>query len=133
MDEIVEAVVESGAADFIILLEDGWARDPLTLSAWFNGILNGDLQEINADIPAIISSTSIPKNFTEFEGIDAVPIRSRDLFEDIQRKKNRPIFIYGDWGSTRPRDRPQIRSHPIPRIDYPQKNLGILSETKKEI
>ncbi|MDE2739391.1 MAG: beta family protein [Paracoccaceae bacterium] len=130
LDEIVEAVSESGTADFIILLEGGWARDPLTLTAWFDGVLNGDLQKIDADVPAIISSTSMPKNFSQFEGISKVPIKSRDLFEDIQRKKNRPIFIYGDWGSTRPRDPPQIYSLPLPRIDYPQNKFWYIVRNK---
>ncbi|MDE2759517.1 MAG: hypothetical protein OXH90_04370 [Paracoccaceae bacterium] len=132
LSETVEAFSKSGSADFIILLEGGWASDPLTLTAWFDEILKGKLQKIDAEVPAIISSTSIPKNFVHIEGVSKLPIKSRDLFEELTRLRNRPTLIYGDWGSTRPRDPSKGGGNqPIPRIDYPQNKFWCIARSKE--
>ena len=119
--EIISAFAASGSADFAILLEGGWTVDPLTLSAWFAGLIAGGLQAIDANVPAIVSCTSIPKLFSAYNSKRpaTVSFTNRMLVEQVTRTSNRARIIYGDWGSTRPREDSGIASRPIDRIDYP--------------
>lgn len=100
IDEVISAVAASGTADYAILLEAGWTRDPLTLTPWFNGVIQGTLEKIEATIPIILSCTSMPKILTPYDGgVSKVPFTNRFLFDQIRRRRsNRTRIIYGDWG-----------------------------------
>ena len=134
IDEIISAVAATGAADFAILLEAGWTRDPLTLAPWFDGIIGSTLAQIDATVPIVLSCTSIPKMFTPYDGgVSTVPFRNRFLFDQIrQRRSNRTRIIYGDWGSTRPREGGGFGSRPIDRIDYPISDAWNISRNKTD-
>jgi hypothetical protein len=132
--EIVSAFAASGSADFAILLEGGWTVDPLTLSAWFAGLISGGLQTIDANVPAIVSCTSIPKLFSAYNSRTpaTVGFTNRQLVEQVARTSNRARLIYGDWGSTRPREDGGIASRPIERIDYPSSTAWHIARNKDE-
>jgi len=68
IDDVVAAFAASGAADYAIILEGGWTRDPLSLAAWFEGVISGPLRVIDANVPIVLSCTSMPKMFTDFDG-----------------------------------------------------------------
>lgn len=131
LDEILEVLKVQQTADFYILLEAGWARNPLTLQAWFDGIIAKFLQ--NLDVPVIVSTTAMPKQFSSIEGFEIVPNKSRELFERIQtRWGNQARLIFGDWGSTRPREPSSFASRPLPRIDYPLVQEWCIARNKFE-
>lgn len=130
-DEITEALNRVGTADYAVLLEGGWTKDPLTLFAWFSGLVNGVLSEIDANIPIIISCTSIPKEFTSITGHTSVPFNNRTLVNQIATTTNRRFVLYGDWGSTRPRDNRGGGQRPIDRIDYPTDNSWVIARNKE--
>lgn len=132
MQEIVSAFAAGGSADFAIILEGGWTRDPLSLSVWFDGVVAGDLQGIDAAVPAVLSCTSMPKMFSAFSGITPVPFSNRQLVDQIARRSNRARFIYGDWGSTRPREAGGFASRPLDRIDYPTDDAWYVVRSKEE-
>lgn len=121
ISDVVSAFAASGAADYAIILEGGWTRDSLSLFAWFDGIIGGVLQNIDASVPIVLSCTSMPKLFTEYDGgVNQVNFNNRILLDQIrQRRSNRLRIIYGDWGSTRPREPGGFASRPIDRVDYP--------------
>ena len=119
LEQIISAFAERGEADFIIILEGGWTRDPLSLAAWFSGIISDSLGAIDASVPTVISCTSIPKMFTEFRGVTPVLFNNRELVERVGSQSNRARVIYGDWGSTRPREDNGYANRPWYRIDYP--------------
>ena len=133
-NDIVGAFSTIGSADFSIVLEGGWTSDPLSLSAWFGGLIGGGLQRIDATVPAVVSCTSIPKMFTNFNSPrpTSVAFSNRQLVEQVARTSNRARVIYGDWGSTRPREHGGIASRPIDRIDYPSTNSWHIARNKNE-
>lgn len=132
--EVVSAFASSGAADYAIILEGGWTRDPLTLAVWFDGVIGGHLQQIDANIPIVLSCTSMPKLFTDFDGgITQVPFTNRSLVDQIRlRRSNRTKIVYGDWGSTRPREAAGFASRPLDRVDYPTKNAWNIARNKTQ-
>lgn len=134
IDEIVGAFAAGGAADFIIILEGGWTRDPLTLAVWFNGLLAEALQDIDAMVPVVLSCTSMPKMFSEFNSTAPVPVafNNRRLVDQIARNSNRARVIYGDWGSTRPREVGGFANRPLDRIDYPTDTVWHISRNKDD-
>ena len=133
LEELIGAFSAGGAADFVILLEGGWTRDPLYLGVWFSGIIAESLQDIDADVPTVLSCTSIPKLFTQFSGVTPVPFRNRELVEQVDRQSNRTRVIYGDWGSTRPREIGGFANRPFDRIDYPTDETWYIARNKEEI
>ncbi|MDP3196140.1 beta family protein [Tabrizicola sp.] len=134
MAEVVSAFAASGAADYVILLEGGWVQDPLSLAVWFDGMIGGHLQAIDANVPIVLSCTSMPKLFTDFDGgINQVPFGNRVLLDQIrQRWANRARIIYGDWGSTRPREPGGFASRPLDRVDYPTQSAWDISRNKSQ-
>ena len=130
--DMVAAINAVGSADFAIILEGGWTDDPLGISIWFEGVMTSALREINVDVPVVLSCTSMPKLFTRFSGITPVPFSNRQLIENIKENSNRTSIIYGDWGSTRPREFRGGASRPVDRIDYPTKNSWHIARNKDE-
>ena len=130
--EIVGAFAAEGAADFAIVLEGGWTTDPLSLGAWFNGVISESLKRIDADVPIVISCTSIPRMFTEIEGVEPTRFENRVLVDQVRRLTNRSRVIYGDWGSTRPRDRNEFARRPLSRVDYPTEDAWYIARSKEE-
>ncbi len=134
IDEMVQAFAASGTADFAIIVEGGWTRDPLSLSAWFSGVIAGSLQAIDATVPIVLSCTSIPKMFTEFnsEKPVEVPFNNRQLVEQVAQSSNRARVIYGDWGGTRPRENGGFASRPLDRVDYPTRQAWHIARKKDD-
>lgn len=132
MTDIVSAFSRAGTADFAIILEGGWTRDPLTLFAWFNGLIAGSLSEIDAAVPIVVSCTSIPSMFTTFNSSvpTEVPFSNHMLVDQIVRNTNKTRIIYGDWGSTRPRDKGGFANRPLDRVDYPTNSSWFISRSK---
>jgi len=132
LDEIVAAFAAGGAADFAIILEGGWTRDPLSLAVWFDGVIAGSLQEIDANVPVVLSCTSMPKMFSAYSGVTPVPFTNRQLVDQISRRSNRTTVIYGDWGSTRPREPGGFANRPLDRIDYPTEDTWYIARNKSQ-
>src|SRR5690606_29793126 len=85
-----------------------------------------------ASIPIVISCTSLPKEFDSFNSDkpSAVPFTNRRLVEQIARNSNRARVIYGDWGSTRPRDKRDFSNRPLDRVDYPAEHAWHIARNK---
>lgn len=131
LSEVISAFAASGAADYIIILEGGWTPDPLSLAVWFDGMIGGHLQLIDASVPIVLSCTSMPKMFTDFDGgITSVPFTNRVLVDQIKRRANRARIVYGDWGSTRPREPSGFASRPLDRVDYPTYDAWDIARSK---
>lgn len=127
----IKEITRTGAADYIVVLEGGWSRDALTLEAWFTRIISRYLQYIDAQIPIVVSCTTMPINFTEMMGITPVYFENRRLAENISRRYNHLHFVFGDWGSTRPRSSVDFASRPLPRIDYPTRDSWYIARNKE--
>lgn len=134
LDEVVAAFAAGGTSDFIILLEGGWTNDPLTLAATFSGLLQGALSPINAAVPVVCSCTSIPKMFTDYNSDEPVEVEftNRQLIDQINQRTNRDRVIYGDWGSTRPRELGGFASRPLDRIDYPTPQAWYIARNRDD-
>ncbi len=134
IEDIVDAFAAGGAADFAIILEGGWTRDPLSLAVWFDGVIAGSLQAIDATVPIVLSCTSIPKMFTSFSADEptTVPFNNRQLLDQVARNSNRARIIYGDWGSTRPREIGGFANRPLDRVDYPTERTWHIARNKED-
>lgn len=132
IDDIVSAFAAGGAADFAIILEGGWTRDPLSLAVWFERRIAESLQAIDANVPVVLSCTSMPRIFSQFSGVTRVPFNNRQLVDWISRRSNRTTVIYGDWGSTRPREPGGFAIRPLDRIDYPTPDAWFIVRNKDE-
>lgn len=134
IEEIISALAADGLANFAIILEGGWVKDALSLSAWFGGLTNGIRKKINAQVPIVLSCTSMPKMFSAFNGVIPVEFNNRKLVDQIRRQSNRPEdVIYGDWGSTRPRNNSGGGGDlPPARIDYPTADTWYISRNKND-
>ena len=134
IEDIMDALAAGGAADFAIILEGGWTRDPLSLAVWFDGVIAESLQAIDATVPIVLSCTSMPKLFTAFSSdeLTEVPFNNRQLLEQVARNSNRARVIYGDWGSTRPREITSFANRPLDRVDYPTERAWHIARNKEE-
>ncbi len=134
LSEIVEAINAVGAADFAIILEGGWSNDLLQLSAWFEGLMQNALADIDPVVPVVCSYTSVPRMFTNYSSPSPEPVvfSNRQLVEQIARRSNRARVIYGDWGSTRPREPGGFAGRPLDRIDYPGDSAWYISRNKED-
>lgn len=134
VSEIVDAFAASGSADFAIILEGGWTRDPLSLAVWFSGFIAESLQVVDALVPIVLSCTSIPKMFDSFNKSvpSMVSFNNRFLVEQVARNSNRARVIYGDWGSTRPREQRDMASRPLDRVDYPTERAWLIARNKDD-
>lgn len=132
--DVVAAFAASGAADYAIILEGGWTRDALSLAVWFDGLIGGHLQAIDANVPIVLSCTSMPKLFADYDGgVSRVPFSNRQLLDQIRRRRsNRASIIYGDWGSTRPREPTSFALRPLDRVDYPSDDLWCIARNKED-
>jgi hypothetical protein len=134
VEEIVGAFAAGGAADFAIILEGGWTRDSLSLAVWFTGVIAQSLEAIDATVPTVISCTSVPKTFTAFSSETPTTVRfnNRQLVDQVARNSNRTRVIYGDWGSTRPREFGGYANRPLVRVDYPTNSAWHIARNKEE-
>lgn len=127
----INALADIGTADFTVVIEGGWVRDPLTLYAQAYGLITGVLANLDGRIPIAVSCTSIPRGFQEIEGLEEIPFSNHELLSQIRRGSNREIILYGDWGSTKPREDGSGRT-PLPRIDYPTNEAWHIARNKEE-
>jgi len=130
LGDIVTAFAEDGAADYVIILEGGWAADPLGRAGWFDGMIAGVLSQIDAQVPIVVSCTSIPKGYAQYRGLEEVPFSNRELVEQVRHQSNHRI-VYGDWGSTRPREA-RSGGRPLDRIDCPTGDAWHIARNKDE-
>lgn len=131
IEEIVAALIKLGTADYVIQIDGGWPDNLMLLESEVVSLISDHLFELDARIPFIVSYTSIPKGFSEIEGIKNVSFTNRNLIKNLERSTNRTKFIYGDWGSTRPREA-GMASRPLPRIDYPTENSWLFARNKDD-
>ncbi|WP_084667886.1 beta family protein [Nioella nitratireducens] len=131
LDDIIDLLVEFGTAEYSVLVEGGWTSDPLTLSAQVSGLINNTLGRLDGRVPIVISCTSAPRDYTAFLGVTEVPFANRELLSLVRQNAQREVLIYGDWGSTKPRENGFGRT-PLPRIDYPTANSWIIARNREE-
>lgn len=128
--EAVAALNEIGTADFTVILEGGWTSDPLSLAVQFSGLIGGVLGDLDAQVPIVVSCTSMPRGFEDIEGRKPIHFSNRALVAQIARDNNRRRIVYGDWGSTRPREPAGHKQRPHDRIDFPTDDSWIIARKR---
>jgi hypothetical protein len=129
LPEIVDALNAIGTSDYFIVLEGGWHDNVLLLAAQMSGVIAGELSRLDADVPFVISATSMRISYADIEGTKTDGFTNRALLQQLSRSHNNRRFVYGDWGSTRPR-RYERASTPLPRIDYPLRDAWLFARSK---
>lgn len=131
IDPIVDALNAVGSSDYFVILEGGWCRDVLSQQAVMSGLVGTALARLSADVPIVLSATSIPKGFETVQGIMPIPFENRELILALTAQHNFRQFVYGDWGSTRPRTYERA-GPPRPRVDYPSRKHWLIARNKPE-
>jgi hypothetical protein len=132
ISQIVDVLQDVGTADYSVILEGGWVTDPLSMYVQFHALITGVLAPLDGRIPIVASCTSMPKGYHELPGgVSEIPFSNRNLVAQLQQNSNRDLIIYGDWGSTRPREDGFGRT-PLPRIDYPASNSWFIARDKDQ-
>lgn len=131
LKDIASAFNDASGGNFIVILEGGWTENALSLMAWFSGMVQTTLSEVDGHIPIVLSCTSIPQQFGKFAGCEKQIFTNRDLLRQTRSQTNRPL-IYGDWGSTRPRDKAKNGRRPFDRIDYPLPESWVVSRNAEK-
>ena len=131
LPQIVAALNASGTSDYFIVIEGGWSTDVLQLAGQISGIVRDGLSDLAVDVPIVVSATSMPMKYSDIEGIRIDGFNNRELLKSLRRTHNQRTFVYGDWGSTRPRSYDRA-SAPLPRIDYPLRDSWAFARSKEE-
>ena len=132
LSELVETLNAIGTADYFVLIDGGWTLNPLSLSAQVSGIIDNVFGDIDAEIPIVVSSTSMLNNFQDIVNCEEITFGSRDLVRQVAANTNRRYIVYGDWGSTRPREPSSHRQRPLDRIDYPTPSGCVIARNGDE-
>ncbi len=131
LGEAIAAINEVGSADYAIMIDAGWISDTQPSRLRISNLITSQLSGIDAQIPFVVSYTTIPKGFAEIEGVDFETFDNRDFVAELVQLTNRQRITYGDWGSTRPREH-GIASRPKPRIDLAVRNGWLSARNKPE-
>lgn len=103
---------------YSIIIDGEWTNNALSLFEQHEMIIKNYLNNLGSHVHIVSSCTSMIKDFQSIDGLKDISFSNRDLTQQLGQITNRQI-IYGDWGSTRPRELKSMRRTPIPRIDYP--------------
>ena len=122
---------ELDSRDVTVVIEGGWVQQPLTVYAAAHGLLTGELSHLNADIPMVVSCTSMLKGFTEIEGFEECAFSNHKLLDQLRVSADGRALLYGDWGSTRPRE-DSFGQAPHPRIDYATEEAWYFTRNRAE-
>lgn len=120
-DQIINFINGLDTANHIIVIDGGWTNDLLSMRLQLVQLVLNNMRAINENTPIVISYTSVPKSYADVEGLKFTEFNNRETVEEIRRLSNRPNIIYGDWGSTRPREAGGGRT-PVARIDIATRN-----------
>lgn len=132
-DAVFDTLKSVGVGNYIGIVDSGWVPDPLVEEMWFSQQLKR-FAGANPQVPVVLSATSYPRDFSRFKGIHLLDIGMRQVYGNIRRNdplSNEIRLIYGDWATTRPRER-RGGGEPVPRIDYPKSNKWIVARRKNE-
>ncbi|NTJ41672.1 hypothetical protein G6L28_03535 [Agrobacterium larrymoorei] len=131
LSQAITAINEIGSADYAVILDAGWIHDTQPTRLRIANLISNQLSGIDAEIPLVVSYTTIPKGFAEVEGAEFEAFDNRQCISELVQLTNRQRIIYGDWGSTRPRER-GIASRPKPRIDLALRDGWLSARNKPE-
>lgn len=131
LGEAIAAVNEVGSADYAIIVDAGWIADTQPSRLRIANLITTQLSGVDAQIPFVVSYTTIPKGFAEVEGVDFVAFDNREFLAELVQLTNRQRITYGDWGSTRPREH-GMASRPKPRIDLAVRSGWLSARNKPE-
>ena len=125
--------IEANMSDRLLTVFDAGYGDPTELREAAVSQLIDRLIAISGDARFVVSSSSFPNEFSDFDNFEeSPPIGSRILFANLSRKYGNYSMYYGDWASTKPRRYDGGGSRPLPRIDYPTKSRWIIARSKDE-
>ncbi|WP_276119850.1 beta family protein [Pararhizobium qamdonense] len=131
LSEAIAALNEVGSADYVVIVDGGWIADTQPSRLRIANLITTQLSGVDAQIPFVVSYTTIPKGFAEVEGADFTAFDNREFLAELGHLTNRQRITYGDWGSTRPREH-GMASRPKPRIDLALRSGWLSARNKSE-
>lgn len=103
--------------DVSIFIDVGWSRHLLEREVWASSIIKA-ISDLRPEVEIVLTGSSFPDSFSSLGRRGENAIAERFLYNNLIRRHNSAVIIYGDWGSTRPPSAP-IPMTPVPRIDLP--------------
>ncbi|MBY8915316.1 beta family protein [Nitratireductor sp. L1-7-SE] len=132
LDDTIAGINAVGSADYVVMIDAGWIADSLTTRAAIGNLIQNAFGDIDAQVPIVVSYTTIPKGYAEVEGTRFTPFDNREFIQELRQLTNRQKLVFGDWGSTRPREAPTPQSPPKPRIDLALRSGWLSARNKPE-
>lgn len=128
---VLSALFETGLSNYVISLDCEWSEDIIECERWCREVID-QISIAGVSVPIITSVSSFPKSFSDIEGIRVIPINSRILYDNIRRRYSNELEVfYGDWGTTKPREKKGGRTPPA-RIDYVSNDTWVILRKKDE-
>jgi len=117
--------------DVSIFVDAGWSKDILAREMWTSSVIE-HASRSRPEIELVVAGSSFPETFANIEERGVNPVQERYLYENLVRRHNSAVLIYGDWGSTRP---PCVATPMtnVPRIDLPMSKEWISFRRDKEV
>ncbi len=127
----LSTLLESGLSNYLISIDAEWSSDVVECEQWASQVIE-QFTAKGVRVPVVTSLSSFPKTYSDIEGVRVVPMLSRTLFNNISRRYSNELeVLYGDWGTTKPRDKSGGRTPP-PRIDYAGTSEWVIYRNKDE-
>ena len=118
--------------DILCIFDFGYGY-PTELTEMSVALLIERLINIDETLPFVVSGSSFPNDFSEYDNFAASRlIGSRLLYANLSRRYGNYSMFYGDWGSTKPRKYDGGGGTPLPRIDFPTKGRWIIARSKDD-
>lgn len=113
-------------SNFYVLVDAGWALDPLQNVANTATIVSRIL-DAKDTTTIFISCSSFPESFTAYGINSAVELKEVSFFDavksEVLRNYNRATIGYSDWATTRLPSNANVPMRWVPRIDVPEADV----------
>lgn len=127
----LSTLFETGLSNYLISIDAEWSSDVIECERWAAQIID-QITAAKIKVPIVTSLSSFPKTYSDIEGVRVIPMLSRTFFNNIRRRYSNELeVLYGDWGTTKPRDNAGGRTPP-PRIDYAGIGEWVIYRNKDE-
>lgn len=113
---LAQAIKVREIENAVFVFDCGWGPDILLSAASCVSLIDR-IMDVDEDFELVVAGSSFPDSFAKQGARIPIPIRERQLFDEVRRGTNRGVIVYGDWGSTRPPVDP-VPMKNVPRIDF---------------
>ena len=129
--ELLKELGSDGAVDYAVVFDFRWVPQNFDIDGSNLETLRLWIANIPNEVRVVISFTSFPMEFSEYDGVGICEFNNREVVKKVQGVINRPI-TYGDWGSAKPRKKNAFGGRAKTRIDFPLESAWLISRDQED-